>query len=240
MTSSTANTNAQPGTAIAFEAVSKQYKKTLPLLDSVSFSMNYGQVVALVGPSGSGKSTILQIAAALTSPDSGRVKIDGNQVFPCSSKSVDLSKLRSSMISYVSQDDFLFESLTVAENVLLALELNSTSSSLEEKLSRVDSALDTLGIKRLADRQISDVSAGERRRVAIGRGLVTNPKILIADEPTSSLDLEATNDFLKLIRTRADGQRMAFLLASHDVLELKTVADSIYAIKNHVLVKVEG
>lgn len=239
MTSSTANTNAQPGTAIAFEAVSKQYKKTLPLLDSVSFSMNYGQVVALVGPSGSGKSTILQIAAALTSPDSGRVKIDGKQVFP-SSKSADLSKLRSSMISYVSQDDFLFESLSVAENVLLALELNSTSSSLEEKLSRVDSALDTLGIKRLADRQISDVSAGERRRVAIGRGLVTNPKILIADEPTSSLDLEATNDFLKLIRTRADGQRMAFLLASHDVLELKTVADSIYAIKNHVLVKVEG
>src|SRR5487761_1274526 len=238
MTSSTANTNAQPGTAIAFEAVSKQYKKTLPLLDSVSFSMNYGQVVALVGPSGSGKSTILQIAAALTSPDSGRVKIDGKQVFP-SSKSADLSKLRSSMISYVSQDDFLFESLSVAENVLLALELNSTSSSLEEKLSRVDSALDTLGIKRLADRQISDVSAGERRRVAIGRGLVTNPKILIADEPTSSLDLEATNDFLKLIRTRADGQRMAFLLASHDVLELKTVADSIYAIKNHVLVKVE-
>lgn len=239
MTSSTANTNAQPGTAIEFEAVSKQYKKTLPLLDSVSFSMNYGQVVALVGPSGSGKSTILQIAAALTSPDSGRVKIDGKQVFP-SSKSVDLSKLRSSMISYVSQDDFLFESLSVAENVLLALELNSTGSSLEEKLSRVDSALDTLGIKRLADRQISDVSAGERRRVAIGRGLVTNPKILIADEPTSSLDLEATNDFLKLIRTRADGQQMAFLLASHDVLELKTVADSIYAIKNHVLVKVEG
>ncbi len=239
MTSSTANTNAQPGTAIAFEAVSKQYKKTLPLLDSVSFSMNYGQVVALVGPSGSGKSTILQIAAALTSPDSGRVKIDGKQVFP-SSKSVDLSKLRSSIISYVSQDDFLFESLSVAENVLLALELNSTSSSLEEKVSRVDSALDTLGIKRLADRQISDVSAGERRRVAIGRGLVTNPKILIADEPTSSLDLEATNDFLKLIRTRADGQQMAFLLASHDVLELKTVADSIYAIKNHVLVKVEG
>ncbi|MGI0079181.1 MAG: ABC transporter ATP-binding protein [Nitrososphaerales archaeon] len=209
------------------------------MLDSVSFSVNYGEVVAVVGPSGSGKSTILQMAAALISPDSGMLTIDGKEIFPVSRKPSSITKLRSSIISYVSQDDFLFESLTVFENVSLALELNGSDSH-EKRVENVDRVLEMLGVKTLADRQISDVSAGERKRVAIGRSLVTNPKILIADEPTGSLDLEATNEFLSLIKREVDNQKMALLLASHDVLELKGIADEMYTIKDYTLSEVES
>ncbi len=226
--------------AIQFQGVSKRYRTNLPLLESVSFSVNYGEVVGLFGPSGSGKSTILQMASALIAPDSGTVMIDGRNVFPNSKeKEIDIAKLRSSLISYVPQDDYLLEALNVRENIELALELSPSGSGKDtDMVERVDNVLCLLGIQNLAERWISDISAGERRRVVIGRGLVREPKILIADEPTSSLDPEATDDFLKLVRQKSRDPKMAFLIASHDVDEVKSVADRMYGVKNHTLVEV--
>lgn len=223
--------------AISFEAVSKRYRQNLPLLESVSFSVCYGEVVALFGPSGSGKSTILQIACALILPDSGNVRIDGHEVFPYSR--VSGAKLRSSLISYVPQDDYLFEALSVSENVALALELNGQEGGLDSS-GKVDQVLGLLGIQKIADRRISDISAGERRRVVIGRSFVTNPRILIADEPTSSLDLEATEEFLKLVREKSREQKTAFLIASHDVVEVRSIADKVYGVRNNTLVEVKS
>ena len=228
--------------AISFELVSKRYRQNLPLLESVSFSVCYGEVVALFGPSGSGKSTILQIACALILPDSGKVKIDGQEVFPYSRDSGGkIAKLRSSLISYVPQDDYLFEALSVSENVALALELNGQESENGlDRSGKVDQVLGLLGIQKIADRRIFDISAGERRRVVIGRSLVTNPRILIADEPTSSLDLEATGDFLKLVREKSREQKTAFLIASHDVVEVRSIADKVYGVRNNTLVEVKS
>lgn len=227
--------------AIEFVDVYKRYRNTLPLLNTISLSVGYGEVVGLFGPSGSGKSTILQMAAALISPDSGRVSIDNNQIFPAASRiGVNVAKLRSSIMSYLPQDDFLFESLNVAENVSLALQLNQAKSDNDEQNDRVDLVLKSVNIEHLANRLISDISAGERKRVAIARSLVRNPRIIIADEPTSSLDLENTNDLLRTISRKAKDERLAFFIASHDVLEVKGVADRVYGIKNCTLFKVES
>lgn len=211
--------------AISFDSVSKRYYKDLPLIESISFVVNYGEIVGLAGPSGSGKSTILQMAAGLISPDSGKIMIDGIEI---SSK----NSVRGSVISYVPQDDFLVESLSVFENVALALELHSKELDREKKVNGV---LDTLGIGKLADRMIFEISAGERRRVAISRGLVTKPKILITDEPTSSLDIERTNELLKLFYEIVKESKMAVLIASHDVLELQPFANKLYVMKNYTL-----
>jgi ABC-type multidrug transport system ATPase subunit len=223
--------------AIRFEGVSKRYRTNLPLLESISFAVDYGEVVGLFGPSGSGKTTILQMASGLISPDSGSMAIDGITVFP-SNKREDFSKFRRSLISYVPQEDYLIESLSVRENIALALELDGSKCGPEQS-ERVERVLRLLGIEKLAERHIFDTSAGERRRIAIGRGLVRDPKILIADEPTSSLDLETTNEFLKLVRDRSRELKTAFLIASHDVIEVKSVADRIYGIKNYSISEIK-
>ncbi len=225
--------------AIEFQAISKRYRPNVPLLDSVTFSVNYGEVVGLFGPSGSGKSTLLKIASALLVPDSGTLRLDGNNVFPNSkAHDIDISKLRGSLISYIPQDDYLFESLNVRENVALAMELSHHGPAKDVDTARkVDDVLQLLGILKLAERQILDISAGERRRTVIGRGLVKEPKILIADEPTSSLDPETTGEFLNLVRERSQKQKMAILIASHDVAEIKSIADRVYGVKNNTLVQ---
>lgn len=238
--------------AISFGSVSKRYQKDLPLLDQVSFDLNYGELLLLVGPSGSGKTTILQMAAALLPPDSGEIVIDSTKIFAAGRgekrrKWKEGEELRRSLISYVPQEDLLLESLTVFENVALALDLRGGKEENDDGDStgrdqRVRAALSDLGIDHLADRMVYQISAGERRRCAIARGLVRNPKILIADEPTSSLDIEKTSEFMKMLKSRQqeqarneDERKMAVLIASHDVLEVEPFANKVYEIRNGTL-----
>ena len=227
--------------AISFDSVSKRYYKELSLLDEVSFDLNYGELLAVIGPSGSGKSTILQMSSALLSPDSGKITIDGTQIYPRSKKSAarEEDRLRRSLLSYVPQEDFLLESLTVFENVALALDLFEDSDN-KDRDKKVKHAMEEVGIDQLGDRMIYQISAGERRRCAIARALVRNPRILIADEPTASLDIEKTNELMKLLKSKQnqeekEGRKMAILIASHDVLELEPFADKIYEIRNATL-----
>jgi putative ABC transport system ATP-binding protein len=232
---------AKPSSAISFDLVSKRYYKDLPLLEKVSFDVEYGELFVVIGPSGSGKTTILLMASALLAPDSGQILIDGKQVFPKTKKDRrEGDKLRRSLISYVPQEDFLLESLTVFENVALALDLYEEDS--KDRDSRVRHALQEVGIDQLEERMIYQISAGERRRCAIARALVRNPRILIADEPTASLDIGKTNELMKYLKTKQNleerqGRSMAILIASHDVLELEPYADKIYEIQNATVSK---
>ncbi len=226
--------------AISFDSVSKRYYKDLALLDEVSFDLHYGELLAIIGPSGSGKSTILQMASALLSPDGGKITIDEAQIFPRTKENAAKEdRLRRSLISYVPQEDFLLESLTVFENVALALDLFEDSDN-KDRDKKVKHAMEEVGIDQLGDRMIYQISAGERRRCAISRALVRNPRILIADEPTASLDIEKTNELMKLLKSKQDqegkeGRKMAILIASHDVLELEPFADKLYEIRNATL-----
>jgi putative ABC transport system ATP-binding protein len=217
-------------TALSLEQVGKRYNKDLRLVESASFSVDYGQIVVIAGPSGSGKSTILQMAAGLMVPDSGRIAIDGHQVFPTTDHNSENGYLRGSLLSYVPQDDLLFDSLSVYENLLFALELSQGKNDSFDK--RVHDVLRTMDIDDLHNRMISEISAGERRRVAIARGLVVDSKIVIIDEPTSSLSSEGTVQLMKVLRGKADSQKAAFLIASHDLVEMRPFATTIYEIKD--------
>jgi ABC-type multidrug transport system ATPase subunit len=234
-----------PKSAISFGSVSKRYHKELPLLENITFEVNYGELFVIIGPSGSGKSTILQMASGLLYPDSGHITINEKQVFPRAkevkrnkARSEEVDSLRRSLISFVPQEDFLFESLSVFENVALALDLCGNGS--EDKNYRDSGArraLEDVGIGQLGDRMINQISAGERRRCAIARALVRNPSILIADEPTASLDIEKTKELMKYLKAKQNqgGSKIAILIASHDVLELEPFADKIYEIRNFAL-----
>lgn len=217
----------ESASAISFSKVSKQYNEGVPLLENVTFDLKYGELSILVGPSGSGKSTILQMASTLVSPDSGEIWINGKKA---------KSNVLQGTFSYVPQEDFLFESLSALENVRLALEMGRKAPANQEQLAM--EALREMGIESISDRMIDKLSAGERRRVALARGLVRSPGILIADEPTSSLDLDKTNELLRLLKDRQNKvKKMAILIASHDVLELAPFADRVYEIKNYTLVE---
>lgn len=220
-------------TAISFRSVSKRYRKELPLIESISFDLKFGQIAVVAGPSGSGKSTILQMAAGLLIPDTGSVSVNGSQI---DRKLVDVSKFRRFLLSYIPQDDYLFETLNVEENVALAYDLHGEKRSPE----KIQGTLSRLGIGNLAKRSISEVSAGERRRVSIARGIVRGPRILIIDEPTSALDTEKTIELMKEFRSLSDsGTAVASLIASHDVNELNDFADYIYGIEDCNLVTIK-
>lgn len=221
--------------AISIINASKKYHPEVPLLENFSLGLEYGEIVVIAGPSGSGKSTILQIASALLSPDSGEITVNGVQLFPrkiANRKKKD--DLMRSLISYVAQEDYLFDSLSVFENVALSLDLRGET---EERDKRVEQALKDVKIDQLRERRISEISSGERRRCALARGLVKDPSIFIADEPTSSLDIELTMDFMKLLESKRKSKGMAILIASHDVAELGPFADQVYEIQNHTLLK---
>jgi putative ABC transport system ATP-binding protein len=218
--------------ALTFQSVSKRYRKELALLESVSFDLNYGEIVVIAGPSGSGKSTVLQIASGLISPDSGTVTVNGIVLEDSRESRQEISKMRRSALSYVPQDDYLFETLTVGENVALAFDLHREKRDQQ----KIHGTLASLGIEKLAERSIAEISAGERRRVSIARGIVRSPKLVIMDEPTSALDIERTIDLMKFFRDATAKSNAAFLIASHDVNELKEFADRTFGIKETRLV----
>jgi ABC-type multidrug transport system ATPase subunit len=217
--------------ALSFDSVSKRYRRQAPLLDSITFDLDYGEIAVISGPSGSGKSTILQIATGLLSQDSGTVAINGLVLTRENMRQ--RSILRTSLLSYIPQDDYLFETLTVEENVALAFELHGEKPD----PNKTHGMLALLGIERLASREIAEISAGERRRVSIARGMVRDPKILVIDEPTSSLDADNTVALMKLFR-QISAKRSAFLIASHDINELRSYTDKLYQIKDTRLIAI--
>jgi putative ABC transport system ATP-binding protein len=227
------NVKLQAELALSFQSVFKRYRKDLPLLEGISFNLNHGEIVVIAGPSGSGKSTILQIASGLLLPDSGNVEIDGIQL--TSKNERQISQIRRSILSYIPQDDYLFETLTVQENVALAFDLHGEKRAPE----KIRKTLSDLGIEKLASREISEISAGERRRASIARGMVRNPRILIIDEPTSSLDIEKTLELMKTFKEISSESNASFLIASHDVNELKEFSDRVYEIRESRLFPIQ-
>ncbi|WP_269532770.1 ABC transporter ATP-binding protein [Chitinimonas sp. BJYL2] len=168
-----------------------------------------GQAV-LTGPSGSGKTTLLSLLGGLLSPSAGRVVLAGQDVARLPASQRDAFRGRS--IGFVPQRPHLVASLSVAENLQLAQYL----AHLPQDPQRIDTVLTALGIAELARRKPAQLSQGQAQRVAIARAVVNRPAVLLADEPTASLDDEATAAVLALLRSAADEAGASLLVASHD------------------------
>ncbi len=181
-------------------------------LRGVDFSLSSSEFVSLSGPSGSGKSTLLNIVGGLDRQDEGSIKLDGEELAPLSEG--DLAALRLKKIGFVFQAYNLVPVLSALENVEFILQLQGVSS--DERKDRAREALNSLGLSDLEDRRPGEMSGGQQQRVAIARAIVTNPILLLADEPSANLDTGTTEELMQLLRNLNENQSMTIITATHD------------------------
>lgn len=181
-------------------------------LRGVDFELRSGEWVSLAGPSGSGKSTLLHVIGGLDQPNAGSVLVDGVEVTDLSE--AELSDLRLRKIGFVFQAYNLLPVLSALENVEFIMQLQGVAAT--PRRQRALSALESLGLAELADRRPGEMSGGQQQRVAIARAIVTNPVLLLADEPSANLDTATTKELLDLLRTLNRDRGVTILTATHD------------------------
>lgn len=217
---------------ITFENVSKVYKtSTRPALDDVSFTIEDGEFVFLIGPSGSGKSTFLQLMVRDTNVTSGDIHYDKFHVNALKGKEV--NKLRQS-IGYVFQDFRLLPKLTVYQNVAFALEV------IGRRKNRIDKAvtdvLDMVGLESKAHRLPSELSGGEQQRVAVARAFVNRPKLLLADEPTGNLDPATAAEIMALLN-KINRRGTTVVMSTHNARAVNEARQRVIELHNGKLVR---
>ena len=200
---------------VELRAVRKTYRlgqHVIPALQGVDLVVQRGELLALTGPSGSGKSTILNVAGLIDTPDSGEIVLDGQPVTALGE--IPRTLLRRELLGFVFQSFNLVPVMTVAENVDYPLFIAGVAAS--ERRERVAAQLTAVGLLDHAQHRPDALSGGQRQRVAIARALVKRPRLVIADEPTASLDSHTADQVLALMRERCHAEGAAFVIATHD------------------------
>lgn len=175
-----------------------------------NWQVNQGEHAVILGNSGSGKTTLLHLIGGLMKPSSGEVSVDGQNLAKLSGGQLD--KFRGQNIGIVFQRPHLVRSLSVAENLALSMMLGKSGSD----KSRINELLDSLGVKDLNKRKIHQISQGQAQRVSIARAVVNSPKLLLADEPTASLDDESCTKVINLLKDQAKVNNSTLIVATHD------------------------
>ena len=196
-------------------------------VDNVSFSVKDGEIALIMGPSGSGKTTLLTIIGTLLSPDSGSVFINGLEVTALSKRK--LPDVRLKKIGFIFQSFNLLSSLNVLENVAIVLELMGTRS--RKAKQQAQKLLEELGLGNRLKYNVANLSGGEKQRVSIARALVTNPAVVLADEPTANLDSKSGHKVMELLRNIAKQEGKGVIIVTHD-MRLKDIADKTFWIED--------
>lgn len=183
------------------------------VLKDVSFTMNSGELVAIVGSSGSGKSTLLHTLGGLDQPSHGEVFIKGQLLQKLNNNQ--LAQLRNQYLGFVYQFHHLMADFTALENVMMPMLIGKQNKS--EAQARAETMLNAVALSHRLSHRPSALSGGERQRVAIARALVNNPALVLADEPTGNLDQKTTESIFELIQQLNQEQHIAFLLVTHDL-----------------------
>lgn len=205
----------ESGPIIQLENVTKVYhqgKINVTAIDGFSLMVNKGDFAALCGPSGSGKTTILNIIGALDVPTTGRVTLEGNDLAHLNRTA--LSTMRRDRIGFVFQAYNLIPVLTAYENAEFVLVLQGTPE--KERRARVMEMLKEVGLEGLEDRRPEELSGGQQQRVAIARAMVTQPAVILADEPTANLDSASAVSLLTIMEHLNTAHGITFLFSTHD------------------------
>ncbi len=186
-------------------------QKKLNVLKKISYKFKKGKIYSLMGPSGSGKSTLLNILSLIDRPNSGSITIENNFVDFKNSKQNDL--LRAKKIGIIYQQDNLLSDFTALENVYLASLANGNNR--EFSILKSKNLLKKVGLTNRSNHYPSQLSGGEKQRVAIARAIINDPQIILADEPTGSLDLETAKDVFELLKKQINNNRL-IIFATHN------------------------
>jgi len=213
---------------VCAQALVKHYRRgkvDVPALRGMSFTQAAGEFIMLTGESGSGKSTFLNLCGCLDGPDDGTLTLFGQDVGSLTDSS--RARLRKEKIGFIFQDFHLIPVLSALENVAYALKLRGESST----FARASAALAKVGLGNHLHAQVNALSGGQMQRVAIARALVSEPALVLADEPTANLDTHNKEQIMHLLQSMCRSQRAAVLLITHD-LSLSQWADRVVVLRD--------
>ena len=196
---------------IKLEGITKSFG-SLQVLKGIDLEINKGEIVSIVGPSGAGKTTLLQIMGTLDEPDAGNVQIDGTVVSRMKEK--ELSAFRNKNIGFVFQFHQLLPEFTALENVMIPAFIAGVSS--KEANDRATKILDFMGLVDRASHKPNELSGGEKQRVAVARALINDPAVILADEPSGSLDTHNKEDLHQLFFDLRERLGQTFVIVTHD------------------------
>ena len=210
------------------ENLSKVYgtkENKVVALDNVSFSVNKGEFVAIVGHSGSGKSTLLHLIGGVDRPTKGKVIIEGNDIYTLNDDNLAIFRRR--QVGLIYQFYNLIPILNVEENIVLPLELDGKKVDKDE----LNELLDTLGLTNRRTHLPNELSGGQQQRTSIGRAIITHPAIILADEPTGNLDSKASEEIMELLKLSNKKYKQTIIMIAHN-LELAAQADRVITIED--------
>ena len=199
-------------------------------LDNVSFTVEKGEFVAIVGASGSGKSTLLHLIGGVDTPTSGKVFIDGQDIYKLNSDKLAIFRRRE--VGLIYQFYNLIPILTVEENITLPLELDNRKVDKFE----LNELIKLLGLERRRNHLPNELSGGQQQRTSIGRAIITKPAIILADEPTGNLDSKASEEVVTLLQKMNKDYKQTIIMITHN-LEIASYADRIITIEDGKIVK---
>ena len=199
-------------------------------LDNVSFTVEKGEFIAIVGASGSGKSTLLHLIGGVDTPTSGKVFIDGQDIYKLNSDKLALFRRRE--VGLIYQFYNLIPILTVEENITLPLELDNRKVDKFE----LNEIIKLLGLERRRNHLPNELSGGQQQRTSIGRAIITKPAIILADEPTGNLDSKASEEVVTLLQKMNKDYKQTIIMITHN-LEIASYADRIITIEDGKIVK---
>ena len=215
---------------IRIERLSKTYitgKIKTPALREVNLTIEEGEFICIAGPSGSGKTTLLNIIGTLDTPTSGNVFYRDKNLFSFNSSK--LAEFRLKKVGFIFQAYNLIPTLTVLENTEYVMLLQGVKKDIrQEKAKKI---LKELGLENLMDKRPSQLSGGEQQRVTVARAIVSDPEIVLADEPTANLDSQNSLHLIKLMRKLNIEKRITFVFSTHDELVMKE-ADKVYFLRD--------
>ena len=210
------------------ENLSKVYgtkENKVVALDNVSFSVNKGEFVAIVGHSGSGKSTLLHLIGGVDRPTKGKVIIEGNDIYTLNDDNLAIFRRR--QVGLIYQFYNLIPILNVEENIVLPLELDGKKVDKNE----LNELLDTLGLTNRRTHLPNELSGWQQQRTSIGRAIITHPAIILADEPTGNLDSKASEEIMELLKLSNKKYKQTIIMITHN-LELAAQADRVITIED--------
>jgi len=219
------------------EGLSKRYgqgETAVTALREVSFAVERGELMALLGPSGSGKSTLLLSISLILEPSSGRIVMNGQTIYDNVWMDVDARRFRRENIGFIFQSHNLIPFLNARDNIAVAMEINGVSGRMAR--ARANELLDYLELGHRANALPANLSGGEQQRVAIGRALANAPPLILADEPTASLDTERGSKVMGLLRRIARERQTAVIAVTHDLRMIEGF-DTVWHIEDGKLLK---